>query len=487
MLSSKLTDLLKSFSSKDFKKFIQYVESPFFNRNPRLVTLAKLLRKAAPDFEDKMLEKEAVFAAMYGKEVPFNEQQVYDHISFLMRLLEDFLAYLEYEEDTVGQKRYLLKSLTDRSLKDHFKRTARKVDNFQGRRNIRDDSFYFDNYLIAKEANRFYSKQYKRGFDDSLIGIVENLDIFYLVSKLKYSCDMLNRKNILNVAYESQMMPEVQQYLQENPEYLKIPSINIYYQIYMMLVESENEVHYQNLVSLLDEHSETLKKEEALGLYGYAQNYCTKQINNGNTRYLKEIFRLYKDLLKKELLMFEGIFDHRVYKNIVTVALRLNQFEWTHDFIESYRAHITPTFRDTAYNFNMATYFYEQQKYHEALQALQKASLEDVFYHLSAKSMLLKIYYEMEEDDALESLIDSFKVYLKRNKYVSKYHYETHRNLLKFVRRANKLRQTHWMMSEEKYTESIKKLNTEIEATSNLTNISWLKAKVKELERSRVR
>ena len=48
--------------------------------------------------------------------------------------------------------------------------------------------------------------------------------------------------------------------------------------------------------------------------------------------------------------------------------------------------------------------------------------------------MLLRIYFELGEYDALESLLDSFATYLRRQQDLG-YHREHYRNLIHFVRR----------------------------------------------------
>jgi hypothetical protein len=48
--------------------------------------------------------------------------------------------------------------------------------------------------------------------------------------------------------------------------------------------------------------------------------------------------------------------------------------------------------------------------------------------------MLLQIYYETDAIDALESLLDSFSIYLRRHQKEIGYHYHNYANLLKMVR-----------------------------------------------------
>jgi len=54
--------------------------------------------------------------------------------------------------------------------------------------------------------------------------------------------------------------------------------------------------------------------------------------------------------------------------------------------------------------------------------------------HLNARLMLLKIYYELKELNALESLLDSFSRYVSRRKDLG-YHRNIVLTLIKYVRK----------------------------------------------------
>ena len=53
--------------------------------------------------------------------------------------------------------------------------------------------------------------------------------------------------------------------------------------------------------------------------------------------------------------------------------------------------------------------------------------------------MLLRMYYELEEYDALHSLLESFVTYIRRKKIA--YHRENYLNLIKFTKRLLMLAQ----------------------------------------------
>src|SRR5690606_12553717 len=124
------------------------------------------------------------------------------------------------------------------------------------------------------------------------------------------------------------------------------------------------------------------------------------------------------------------------YKNIVTLGIRLKEFDWTDRFIEKYKETLAPQFRQNAYTYNLASYYVGKKEYKSALKLLQKVEFVDVFYHLDAKAMMLRMYYELDDTEALESLMQTFKAYLNRNKLISNYQNEVYLNLIKYTQKV---------------------------------------------------
>jgi len=85
--------------------------------------------------------------------------------------------------------------------------------------------------------------------------------------------------------------------------------------------------------------------------------------------------------------------------------------------------------------------------------------------------MLLRMYFETGETDALESLLDSFETYIRRQKDLG-YHGENYLNLIRLTR---KLLQTP---PGEK--DARKKLTAEIASSKALAEREWLLEKIRE-------
>jgi len=477
-----LITTLKTLTRRELNKFLEYVSSPFFNKHPKLNELARYIAKYHPSFEHPALNKPKVIQQLFPKQ-KVNVFKMNNLTSDLLKLLEGFLVEIELQEQTAYRKKFLLHQLLQRRLDKHFQRTIRSAKAHQEKQALRDQAFFYQNYMIEEEANFFYIAKGRRLKDESLQKKVNQLDIFYLSTKLRDSCEMISRQNVIDVTYEVHLLDELLDYLRNNLSiYEKYPAITIYYQILMSLLYSNEPAHYQRLIYLLENHVQQFSHGEARGMYDYAQNYCIKQINNGNSEYLNELFLLFKQLLDKNLILENNLLAEWDYKNIVTVGLRLHKFEWTEGFIHEYKDRLAKTVTENAFAYNLASLYYGQKNYDDSLKLLHQVEFTDVVYYLGSKSLLLKIYYDIDEGNAFYSVIDTVKVYLLRSKLVSVYQRKIYQNLLRFAKKAYKIKENIGYESIEKIKKNLLQLKELIEKNQQTANINWLREKVAELE-----
>lgn len=164
---------------------------------------------------------------------------------------------------------------------------------------------------------------------------------------------MINRRNILSVEYNLSFFDEMVKYL-ENASFDFVPVIRIYRLIHKALTDPENKPNYYLLLSSLRDQSKLFSISEQRGMYVFAQNYCIKRINQGDSNALNDIFELYKLMVDNELI-FEGNYVSQPdFKNIVTTGLRLGEVEWVNGFIEEFREKLNPEFSENAYTYSMA-------------------------------------------------------------------------------------------------------------------------------------
>lgn len=417
MQHSKLVELLKTFTAKELREFGEFVESPFFNKNTELVRFNEYLRSLAPGFLPAKISREAVFAALYPAQ-EYDEKQLNYLNNFLLKLAEQFIAYGRFKQNELLERYQLLEAYNQRNLEKHYQfiynQTSKLLDDWPNR----NHEFYQLQYLLADISNRHFLKQQIRRFDERLQQAADYLDQHYLAAKLKFCCEMLDRKKSIAAEYEVRFADVVSQLVVEHPQ-LHTPPIAVYHTILNMLLDMGNATFFKKLVSLTEQHKHHFPLDELKDLYSYAINYCIRRVNQGATEFLEELFKLYLKSLEAGTLMDGGYLSPWAYKNLIGVGLRLQKFDWTEDFIKQYNSKLSPEFRANALHYNLAELCYYKKAHDQALVNLNKVEFSDIYYNLDTKKMMLKIYFELDEIDALLSLLASFKMFLKRTKLIS--------------------------------------------------------------------
>ncbi len=480
MYRTTLISVLISLTAKELKSFGLYMDSPVFTRNRNLIKLYEVIAKAAPDFEEG-LAKEDVFAQVFPDK-PYAEENLRNLCSDLLEHLEQFLRIQELQNDRELSDRLLLRQLKKRKLYSRFFSTFKKVFKRRKKQKIRDVQWFEEDYGLLSELNEVHGHRQDEDYDRSLQLRINQLDHHYLSSKLSVSCEILNRKNIYNKQLHSRLLEPILAVIENDLEYYRqIPAIYLYYLVLQTLREPEDAKHYNNLVKQLHTQVHNFSKGEGRALYKYAQNYCIQKINKGENKYLASLLGIYKKLLASELILEEGRLSDSDYRNIVTVGLRLKEFDWVEYFIHQYESFLSKDQKGNAYAYNLAAYYYEKSEYGKAQELLNELEFSNVFYSLGVKSLLVKIYFDNKESEALFSLIKSFKTYLKRNKQLSRYQVRIYNNLLKFTQQAARLQQNKEIIDSKILKKSKSELMKEVDSTKEIANINWLKTAIEKI------
>ncbi len=468
MQQSKVIQLMRCFSNVQLKHIGFLLVSPYFNKREALVPFYEFLLRYKPDFNHVDLTK----ASILEKFMPlksFTEKDLSYCMSDLVKVMEDYIVLEKLNDKKIQRNNMLLEFYHDNSLNRSFQATLKKSQKHQGINHFRNAWFYYDQYWVHSQENQFFDRQKKHVFNQSLQNSIDNLDVFYLSLKLKYSCEIINRQQIVAPDYHLRLLNEIMLYLEQHP-HEEQPAISIYATILRCLTEFEKESHFEELKSLLAQKSGQFPVTEARDMYMYAINYCVRKINSGNSHYFKELFEIYQSVLNKSLIFDGGFLSPWTYKNIVEVGLRNEAFDWLEDFIAIYKNKLHPKFRENAYTYSLATLYFHQGKFKDALGALYQVSFDDVFYSTESKMLLIRIYYELDETEPLLSLTDSFTVYLRRNKLLSENHRTVYLNFVKFAARLGKIPKGN--------TKRLLRLEEKIKLTKNTANRTWLLQKL---------
>ncbi len=462
MTESKLVFLLKTFKKVEWRRFKEFLASPYFNKRTDLGTFFDYIAATAPDFSEKKLSKTVVFKKLYPNQA-YDDKQMRYLMNYTLKAAEEFLGQQKVE--SLGLKdNYILEELVDRKLEKHSKRYFEKTANSQKNTKEKTIDYYYSNYQLADIANKHFINQGLRKDDANLKLALDNLDLFYFTKKIKYSCEVLNRQKIFSTSYDLDFMNIVYEYLSDERK-IKEPLIAIYYQIYALLIKEDASENFEILKDLIQNYNEEISSIEKQHIYSYAINYCGRQMkyNKNSKYYVNQCLDLYLKGIQQEFLFENGYLSPWNFKNVVKLGFNLKKYDWTEKFIQDYHIKLAPEFQDDALHYNLADLAYRKENYQDAQYHLLLVEYSDLVYSLGAKTMLLKIYYENKEVESLLSLIASFSIYLRRNKKISNNFRETYLNfamLLSQIVRATK--------------DKIPKVINNINNTELVTNRSWL-------------
>lgn len=422
---------------------------------------------------EKGLDKKLAFKTIF-KGKPYNDQKMRDAMSALLALAKEVLLLGELHAQPYQERLLQVHALRKRGMQQAYSRVFNKM--------LKDDTAHHDytekallyQYHLAQEREEYFALQQDRQPDQALQDRMRYLDHFYILAKLKLTCEQLNRMHILQADCQPVMLQEVLGVLSSQPQYLGHPGILLYYRVLQMLQQPEQEDYYLQLIADLMATDGQLNLEDTRNLYRYAQNYCIRMINQGQAGYFKRLLELYQKQLHNKLLLPNGIIDHTDYKNIVTVGLRLKDYEWTAAFINQYKPHLPEDVREAAWLYNHANYLYESGQRAQAGELLANQNFSDIYYNLSARHLLLKIFYDEQEYEALGYQIESFRLYLLRNKTISKVNSASNLNFLKVMKRLAKLKEHHEFISAPLASAKLTKIMASTQEYNPLANKNWL-------------
>lgn len=464
-------------------RFVEFSRSPYFNKHKEVGRLIDYLNKIYPNFNHQNCQREVIFKSLFQQQ-KHNQSHLALLFTYSMRLLDKFLIQEQFKENNAFHKVLLLRNLRHRKQYGYYEKTMTNLEKELDSSSFKNSTFYNLQFLKASESDAYFTQRSKHEKDHSIQKKQNNLDNYYLAEKLRDGCEMSVRSKILEINYSTSLLELAVKEVQQNLDYYEaIPSISVYYHIYLMLVNEGHEYFFEAL-PVLQKYSSFFPKEELQNMYNYFQNYCIGQINRGERQFLKETFHLFVDQLDKELLMDEnGFLDQWHYKNIVTSAIRLKEMDWTKQFIDNFKSRLHPEVVENAYSYNLASYYYSTNQLDKVLDLLVKVEYTDIQYNLGAKSLLLRTYYDLEESEALLSLTRSFRQYLSRNRLIPENRRKAMSNLIRFTNRAHSIKANFGFDSKAKSQKDLAKLIEKINATDLIINQDWLDTKIDELKK----
>ena len=197
MQKSKMIELLSNFSTKDLTRFGEFLASPFFNKDEEVLLFYNFFKPLGPDFTSKKVDKDYILSkGITGLQL--TEKKLSYLMNYVVEYAEEYIQITQFQSQKTENLIQLLKKYNTWGADKFFEKTLTKIQNSSELHAIKDTDYWLNQYQIASESTFYFDRLKIRSFDPSLQQAADYLDLFYISTKLKYLCELMNRQQSMH-------------------------------------------------------------------------------------------------------------------------------------------------------------------------------------------------------------------------------------------------------------------------------------------------
>ncbi len=473
----KIIELFTSLSTKEVKKLAQFLQSPYFTRSRQIIKIFQYLKKHHHTLPPKSIELRKVHNSIFSKET-FNAKRIRDLLSDLSILIEQFLILQKIQGDKIRTSQLKMEVFEERSLYNLFEKEGRELNNKLENRKTKDATFHLDLMRLNEQQYLHPETEPLHVGQTNITNIMKNLDSFYILSKMRYACELISRSKTLQEDHDNVLLLDEVRKLAVNYNKGENKLIEIYRMLIDLLLNESYDL-FKILKQYFYKALDLINEVEKRAIFQYLVNHSTRQINIGKEQYKLELFNLYKTGLPLGFCFLNNKISHITFVNIVVTSSGVHKFKWTKDFMEQYQTNLNERIRDNTINFAKAMILFNKGRYFDILSLLDEVEPITDWYKLWIRSLKLRTLYEialsnMTYSSVLENFLQSFEKYIRKNNTFSEASNRPYLNYISIVKKLKK--------QEHRITDKIKaKLIKEVIEKDQLIARAWLLEKIKKL------
>jgi len=487
MHESPLLRTLQLLTPEEFDMLEKFVGSPIFNEVNRFndtVRLFEYLKGFYPDFADPALEKPVVGRALYPtRSNPENEVErtmaqlmhiVKQLINFRYsavkggravrsgrktNIVQDPVALLNFARQQLALMRFYSERLLQKppdtppppapapadgsgkkrrvkraenffqnlyqELEDVF-RAQQQFDQFE---EYEFSDFFYFRYLSAQEK-AMYDSLSEWSAQDGFVNLLlasENLDRFYLLSKLDQMCKLLHLQQIAmpfaegsdehrRLTTNQKLTVQMTELLMQHEYDYNDPSIALYFSLLQLLTKKKPEktdVLALQFFQLLRQHRDLVPAKRFRDFNVIVRSYWTRRYRQTrNRQFLEQLFQSHQEDVEQIRRKSEDI-QSTHFQSILFNAIKLGHLDWAAAFLDEFSPRLIATpDPDLVADIGRAMLLFARGRYSEAARTLPHyfnyGATDDPNLYSLAATLDMRIRYE------LGTLLDEEGVNMKR-------------------------------------------------------------------------
>ena len=416
MHNTRLIKLFKGFLQTDIRRFLDFVRSPFFNKNKKVIKLAEYILKFYPEFSNKGLDEVTAFKKLFPGE-EYEYQKVKNLISDILNLAYDYLRTKPvYFTEFIPEINLTVNLRSLRILDLHEKALAAAEKKLESSK-IRDGIYLYNKFLLADQ--RQILNTIKKPSSNQ--GLQESFNVQYELSLLNLLKQYTIMKHVSienDKKFSMKMYEEVLEYIKRHNDFENITLKE--YRLIALLLEEKTEEHYRELKKIYIEDYESLDEEDSYMALFYLNSFCAERYNNlAEKKYIFELRDLFKHAFSKDAVAL-GTFHYPDFIHYTKIFIRANDLDIADEFFKKYYDRVSGEQKENVFNHINALKEYSLGNFEKALYSISKVNFPSFILKLQVKLLHLQLLIETKNFEEARSAIHSFTQFLARNAAISR-------------------------------------------------------------------
>lgn len=439
MESIKLTKLLSTFSKNEMKELEKFLHISCLSSERNLFPLFGIIKKYYGDYENLSIEK--IYKELFKREKP-GVNYLRTLIADLYKTAKNFIVFKQLINNTPLYNEMLAREFLERNLEDEFERQYKKSNEVLENEHSGDRKYFeYKTGLGFLNTTFLFDKKNYHNYTNSYQDYITSMSMSFLIN-LCYSYPeiyLFKRKNILNHKFDLTDylfhiidFDKVQHQLTEIDDKQKMILKMIHY---TAILDEKNSLEvFHEAKNLFFDNYSLFDKIQKQAIFFRFFNFCSIQISAGNYKIHSEIFDLNKRYLSdsEQMYLENGFFNKRAFRNMVITALHEGEYEWTINFINSYKQYLKEESEDNLVNYNLAMTYFRMKDFDNSLEVLSKVKFN--YGNYKEEISLLKGIILCEKgfyQEALE-VMQSFKKTFRKTSVMTETNYLFFKNSITF-------------------------------------------------------
>ncbi|MFN8282561.1 MAG: hypothetical protein U0U67_05065 [Chitinophagales bacterium] len=422
MFGTKLIDIYSNLNLEEKRKLRKWISSDFVNKNEDILRFFEFI-DSKKNVTERTVTKEKAHEYLYPNK-KYHDLRIRHLIWMTTEILESFIVYIKMENELSLREQLLSKFYMQKDLYKHAQKTVESGIELMAKNNIKNAEYYKTNFHLHSLYYDIQSRNIRTN-DFNIDEIANSFTIFAILETLKTSSRILSIQKVGETKTKHHLLEPIL-VLMQDPAFLQLPQVRIYYNIYLVAT-NEDEKAFKQFIKDIKANEILFSTHDLNELYRLAINFCIKKSNQNQTFYTKQALDLYLYTIDKSILIENNEISRFIFTNVVTLGIKLKKFARIEEFIKMYSKLINPEFRKNTIDFNTSKLLYAKGQSDKALKILLTNEFKDTIWNLNAKDLILRIYFEQKNIELFSTYLNAFNVYVKRKTNIG-YHktYFTH-------------------------------------------------------------